>query len=160
MTTHNRALLANSDDGLLAVHGDIRNPHGIISRQDVWQLIDFSQPIGVLFVAVLHFIPPEDDPESSVAAFTSAMPPGSCLALSHITSDGTAPAVIATIHEAYRTATAPAVFRTGDQIGQFFYGLHLVEPGLADLSEWQTPAAAHEADPPALRFLAGIAAKP
>jgi S-adenosyl methyltransferase len=63
---------------------------------------------------------------------------GSHLALSHITSDGTPPEVIATIHDAYRTASAPAVFRTRDQILQFFDGLHLIEPGLADLSEWHT----------------------
>jgi hypothetical protein len=160
VTTHNRALLAKSDDGLLAVHGDIRDPHSILGRPDVWQFIDFSEPIGVLFVAVLHFIPPEDDPEASVAAFASTMASGSYLALSHITSDGTNPDVIATIHDAYRTATAPAVFRTRGQIHEFFKSLHLIEPGLADLFEWGAPGVGPRRPyPSALRFLAGIAAK-
>lgn len=157
VTTHNRALLARADDRLLAVHGDIRNPYSVLARDDIWRLIDFSQPVGVLLVAALHFIPPEDDPEASVAAFVRTMAPGSYLALSHITSDGTPPAVIATIHEAYRTATAPAVFRTRRQILEFFSGLNLIEPGLADLSEWHTSPC--EDAPAALRFLAGIATK-
>jgi hypothetical protein len=156
VTIHNRALLAK-DDKILALHGDIRHPHTFLGGDEIWQLIDFSQPIGVLFVAVLHFIPPEDDPEGSVATLVRNMVPGSYLALSHITSDGTAPEVIATIHDAYRTASAPAIFRTRHQIRQFFDGLQLIEPGLADLSEWHTSAIRRELGPSALRFLAGIA---
>jgi hypothetical protein len=159
VTTHNQALLAK-DDKILALHGDIRHPHTLLGRDDIWQLIDFSQPVGVLFVAVLHFIPPEDDPEATVAMFVRNMAPGSYLALSHITSDGTAPDVIATIHDAYRTASAPAIFRTREQILQFFNGLQLIEPGLADLTEWHTSPIRREIGPPALRFLAGIATKP
>lgn len=160
VTTHNQALLANADDQILALHGDIRNPHSILARDELWQLIDFSEPVGVLFAAVLHFIPPEDDPESSVGAFVQNMASGSCLALSHITSDGTAPGVIAAIHDAYRTASAPAVFRTRDQIRQFFNGLKLIESGLADLSDWRTLSGIRPSRPPALRFVAGIATKP
>jgi hypothetical protein len=158
VTNHNQALLAD-DDKILAFDGDIRQPHTILGREEIWQLIDFSQPVGVLFVAVLHFVPPEDDPESSVATFRDHMASGSSLALSHITSDGTAPDVIATIHDAYRTASAPAVFRSREQILQFFDGLQLIEPGLADLSQWHTSAVHGELAPPALRFLAGIATK-
>jgi hypothetical protein len=88
------------------------------------------------------------------------MAPGSYLALSHITSDGTAPEVVATIRGAYRTASSPAASRTREQIRQFFNGLHLIEPGLTDLSEWQTSTLHHELAPPALRFLAGIATQP
>jgi hypothetical protein len=158
VTAHNRALLAK-DDKILALHGDIRHPHSFLGGDEIWQLIDFSQPIGVLFVAVLHFIPPEDDPEASVATLVRNMAPGSYLALSHITSDGTTLKVIEAIHEAYRAASAPAVFRTRDQIRQFFDGLQLIEPGLADLSEWHVSASRREFGPPALRFVAGIATK-
>jgi len=159
VTAHNQALLAK-DDKILALPGDIRQPHSFLGRDEIWQLIDFTQPIGVLFVAVLHFIPPEDDPEASVATLVRNMVPGSYLAMSHITSDGTPPEVIATIRDAYRTASAPAVFRTREEIGQFFSDLKLIDPGLADLSEWQASAIGRELGPPALRFLAGIATKP
>jgi hypothetical protein len=158
VTAHNQALLAK-DGRILALHGDIRNPHSILGREEIFRFIDFSQPVGILFVAVLHFIPPEDDPEASVATFVRNMASGSYLALSHITSEDTAPNVIATIHDAYRTASAPAVFRTRDQVRQFFDGLQLIEPGLADLSAWPASGNRRSSAPPALRFLAGIATK-
>jgi S-adenosyl methyltransferase len=111
--------------------------------------------VGLLFVAVLHFIPPEDDPESSVRAFTKYLVPGSHLALSHITSDGTHPDVIAAVEDAYKTASAPAVFRTASQIRTFFDGLDLIPPGLADVTNWprRSPGTVQS---PALRFLAGV----
>jgi hypothetical protein len=159
VTAHNQALLAKADDRILALSGDIRDPHSILAREEVWHLIDFSQPIGVLFVAVLHFIPPEDDPESILRTFVTHMAPGSCLALSHIASDGTAPDVVATIRDAYRTASAPAVFRTREQILEFFSGMQIIPPGLAELSQWHASTTRHEPGLPTLRFLAGIAEK-
>ena len=135
VTRHNEALLANGQNGILAIEADIRRPHGILANEDFCDLIDFSRPVGVLFVAVLHFIPEKDDPQGSAAAFTRLMARGSYLAVSHITSDGTEPDVIATIHDAYRNASAPAIFRTSDQVRQFFNGLNLIDPGLVDVSD-------------------------
>ena len=154
VTAHNRALLAK-DEGIEAVHGDIREPYKIFGSPELQRLIDFGQPVGLLFVAVLHFIPPEDDPESSARTFTKYLVPGSYLAVSHITSDGTHPDVIAAVEDAYKTASAPAVFRTASQIRAFFDGLDLVPPGLADVTSWpgRSPGAARS---PALGFLAGI----
>jgi hypothetical protein len=86
---------------------------------------------------VLHFIPDEDDPESCVHAFTSHMVPGSFLAVSHISSDGISPAAMAAVHRAYRTASAPAVFRSREEIARFFIGVELVEPGLTNIAAWR-----------------------
>lgn len=154
VTAHNRALLAGSE-GIEAVHGDIREPYKIFASPELQRLIDFGQPTGLLFVAVLHFIPPEDDPESAVRVFTKYLVPGSYLAVSHITSDGTHPDVIAAVEDAYKTASAPAVFRTVGQIRMFFDGLDLIPPGLADVTNWpgRGPATAQS---PALQFLAGV----
>jgi len=80
---------------------------------------------------------------------------GSYLALSHITSDGTDPSVMATIQQAYSNASAPAIFRTKSEISMFFAGFELVPPSLADVTRW-TPHAMFTAQPPDLRFLAGL----
>jgi hypothetical protein len=98
---------------------------------------------------VLHFISAEDDPESTARTFCSYLVPGSFLAISHITSDGTVLAVMATIREAYRTVSAPAVFRSREEIAAFFAGLDLVHAGLVEVSAW----CASEGRPSALRFL-------
>ena len=66
VTSHNQALLADSPvAAITAIRGDIRCPGQIFAGQELWNAIDFTQPVGVLFVAVLHFIPAEDDPHGS-----------------------------------------------------------------------------------------------
>ena len=145
-----------TDDGTTAVvQADLRDPDSVLNAADVRRLIDFSQPVGVLFVAVLHFIPAEDDPYGSVRAFCAQMAPGSFLAVSHISSDGTAPAVMATIRDAYRTASAPAVFRSLAEIEGFFAGLEIAHPGIVEVSAWRARATRI----PALRILGGVGAK-
>jgi hypothetical protein len=155
VTAHNRALLAGRG-GIEAVHGDLREPYGIFASPELERLIDFTQPVGMLLVAVLHFIPPEDDPESAVRVFTKYLVPGSYLAQSHLCRDGTDPNVIAAIEDVYKTASAPAVFRTAGQIRAFFGCLDLIPPGLADVTAWpgRSPAPAQS---PALQVLAGVA---
>jgi hypothetical protein len=100
-------------------------------------------------------IPAEDDPLDSVRAFCAQLASGSFLAVSHITSDGTAPAVMTTIRDAYRTASAPAVFRNRAEIESFFTGLEVVHPGVVEVSAWR----ANNARPSALRFLGGVGRK-
>jgi len=158
VTVHNQALLANST-GIRAIGGDIRQPYGIFTSPELEQLIDFDQPVGILFVAVLHFIPDEDDPEAIIKTFTTNMAPGSYLALSHITSDGADPKVVATIQDAYAQASAPAIFRTRSQIRALFAELELEPPGLAEVTGWFPFAKSFSAQPPALGFLAGVGRK-
>jgi hypothetical protein len=158
VTTHNRALLGDDSGSVTILHGDIRCPGRIFNQDELWQAIDFRQPVGILFVAVLHFIPNEDDPESCVRAFTSHMAPGSFLAVSHVSSDDASPAVIAAIHRAYRKASAPAVFRNREEIAGFFTGLDLVEPGLVNTAAWRSS----DTEPPSpatLTVLCGVGRK-
>jgi hypothetical protein len=158
VTTHNLALLADESGSITVLHGDIRCPEKIFNQDALWQAIDFSRPVGILLVAVLHFIRDEDDPESCVRAFTSHMAPGSFLAVSHISSDGTSPTVMTAIRQAYQTASAPAVFRNREEIARFFTGLDLVEPGLMDITTWR--ASESELRPPtALAVLCGVGRK-
>jgi hypothetical protein len=155
---HNRALLPIKDGRVAAVQGDVRFPLDIVSDDALNRLIDFRQPVGVLFVAVLHFVTSEEDPYQAVAVFRERMAAGSYLAVSHITSEGTSPEVMSTIETAYKEASAPAVFRTRREIEAFFTGLDLLRPGLVQVSEWR--GSKRRANPPALCFLGGVGRKP
>jgi hypothetical protein len=159
VTVHNRALLESAGSGIIAVRGDVRYPLNILTNHSVREVIDLRRPVGVLFVAVLHFVTDDEDPHRVVAAFRDRMSPGSYIAISHITSDGTDPHVVATIQDAYRQASAPAVFRTRAGIERLFAGLRLVKPGIVEVSDWRRnkPAPEH---PPTLRFLGGVGRKP
>lgn len=158
VTAHNRALLATGD-GVSAIYGDICHPGTILGSPELAELIDFAQPTGVLFAAVLHFIADTGQPHDIVRAFTGRMAPGSCLAVSHITSDGSDPAAMAAIGEAYARASAPAVFRPEADIRAFFTGLELLDPGLIEVEWWSPDVALFCVRPSTVRFLAGIGRK-
>jgi len=151
--SHARALLA-TNDGVAATRGDIRTPQAILDDPVTRTLIDFTRPVGVLFVAVLHFLTDDDQPLEQVAAFRWRMADGSMLTVSHITSDGTPPKVQAAIQDVYAEASAPAVFRTRQEIESFFGGLDLVKPGLVDVGAWRS---LRRSPPAPLRFLGGVA---
>jgi S-adenosyl methyltransferase len=150
---HARALLA-TNDGVAAIQGDIRVPQAILDDPVTRALIDFTQPVGLLFVAVLHFLTEDDRPGEQVAAFRWRMANGSMLGVSHITSDGTPPDVQSTIQDIYAEASAPAVFRTRQQIETFFGSLDLVDPGLVEVGAWRS---LRQSPPAPLRFLGGVA---
>jgi hypothetical protein len=153
---HDQALLVDSAD-ITVVRGDIRQPREIMCDESVRGLIDFSRPVGVLFVAVLHFVTDEEYAHESVAVFRSSVPSGSYLVVSHITSDGSDPAVVRAIQDAYADATAPAVFQSIDGIGKFFDGFELLQPGLADVAEWRS---GRKPEPAEIRFFGGVGRKP
>ena len=160
VTVHNTALLASAGDGIAAIRGDIRYPLNIIGNHALRQIIDFKRPVGILLAAVLHFVIDEEDPYRAVAVFRDWVPPGSYVVISHITSDGTDQKVIATIQEAYRQASAPAVFRDRSQIDRFFADFELVEPGLVEVNDWRRRNSRKPPSRPALHFLGGVARKP
>ena len=149
---HVHACALLTGDGYTSiVLGDLREPEAIIAHPRVRELIDFSQPVAVLLVAILHFIKDDENPARIIAAFHDAMPPGSYLALSHGTADFHAEAAVSQATAVYDRATAPLVLRGHEQIGGFFGGFDLVEPGLVQVPLWRP-----ELKPPGSRELAKI----
>jgi hypothetical protein len=99
------------------------------------RLIDFDEPIAVLMFAVLHFIPDEQEPYRLVARYRDATVPGSCLAISHVTSEGR-PDFGAAMTQYERTAS-PVTERNADEVARFFDGYDLVPPGVVFTREWR-----------------------
>jgi hypothetical protein len=154
---HSRALLA--DGGSVAtIRGDLRRPEEILGDPAVRSLIDFSQPVAVLLVAIMHFIPDAADPAGIVATLRDALPEGSYLVLSHGTRDAR-DAAVAKGTEVYEQATAPLVLRTRDEIQRLFDGFDLTEPGLVWLPEWRPAHDVPMADPERSLILAGVGRK-
>ena len=158
VVAHNKVLLAATGT-VRVIQADIRQPETVLNDPSVREMIDFSQPVGLLMVAVLHFITDDEDPRRIVSAFTGELAPGSYLALSHISSDGTSPAAVATIRDAYASAAAPAVFRTAAQIRGFFDGLVWEPPGLIDVVDWFPYSKVFTARPPTVQVLGGLGSK-
>ena len=136
VTAHNRALRATMP-GVIAVHGDIRQPDDILADPDLLDVIDFAEPVAVLMVAVLHFVPPEENPAGIIEAFRDRMAPGSYLVLSHGVSDDTSARAVQKITAAYGASTAPVTPRTVAEVTAFFDGFDLAEPGVVDVTRWR-----------------------
>ena len=160
---HSQALLAGNDNAA-AVQADLRDVPLVLAAPQVRRLIDFSQPVGVLMVAVLHFVPDRDDPHGIVARYRDAVAPGSHLVISHAAAseDEQAPAGADAATAVYSRSVTEATLRTRAQVTGLFAGFELIEPGVVYVTQWHTDAAAGgQAEPPQrLAQLVGVGRKP
>jgi SAM-dependent methyltransferase len=131
-----RALLAG-DRNVVTAAGDLRQPHALLADAAVRQLIDFSQPVAVLIVAVLHFVADADRPHAAVRAVMDALPAGSYLVLTHSTPDDVPDDVTEAMKAVYSGASAQVTPRSSTDIARFFDGLELVSPGLVNVTRWR-----------------------
>jgi hypothetical protein len=146
---HNRALRSRRP-GVLTLLSDLRQPAGVLDNADVRKHLDFERPIGLLFVAVLHFIR-RDLAVEVVNHFRRALPAGSYVGISTACVDGMSPEVIHRLEQIYSQSPAPMVLRTTDQVEQLFEGLDLLAPGVTDVNQWRNDGA-----PLPVRILSGV----
>ena len=130
---HARAL--KTGDGTAVIHADLRDPDTILGHPETRRLIDFSQPLAILFVAVLHYVP-DPDAHDAVAAYASAAAPGSHLVLTHVTG-GTDPPASAVGRAVFARSANPVTPRTEERVLAFFDGLEILEPGLVPVQQWR-----------------------
>ncbi|EMF01259.1 SAM-dependent methyltransferase [Streptomyces mobaraensis] len=134
VATHAGAKLTNNGNASFLL-ADVREPERILAHPELRRMIDFDQPVALLLVAILHFIPDEEDPAGIVAALAEALPEGSCLVLSHGTTDFHSEAARAAA-DAYKNATASVTLRTYADIVPFFDGFELLDPGVVQVPLW------------------------
>jgi hypothetical protein len=146
---HARALLTPlSDVGTTSyIEADLRDPASILTDPALRDTLDLSQPVGLLLVAILHFIQDNDDPYDIVRQLLAPLPAGSFLALSHVGINLLSPDLAARFAEINRNAGIDMPQRNLDQITPFFDGLQIIEPGIVPIQRWPfDPGAAVSAD--------------
>jgi hypothetical protein len=126
--------LPTGDDNVCVFPADPRNPEQILAHARQSELIDLSQPVAILLVAVLHFI--GEDSYQIVDALKEAMAPGSYLVISHATPDDADDREVRDVQSVYDKASASLFMRRKDEIARFFDGMNLSEPGIVSVSEW------------------------
>lgn len=135
---HSRAILTGSPFADI-VQADLRDVTAIFDDSRVRRLLDLSQPIGVLMVAMLHFVTDDAGPANIVAQYRKMMPSGSYLAVSHATHEGR-PDVAGPHTELYRRAGAPLTMRSRREIETILNGFELVPPGVVFMPLWRPDA--------------------
>jgi hypothetical protein len=143
---HARALLTGTPEGMTEyIDADLRDIDQILESPQLRETLDLNQPVALLLIAIMHFVPDSANPYALAARLLDALPSGSYLALSHLTGDfdPTAWEAVAAI---YRKTGVDMRVRSRAEIERFFDGLELVEPGLVVLPHWRPDADA--ASPP------------
>jgi S-adenosyl methyltransferase len=139
---HARALLTSSEAGATDyIHADLRDTPAILTQAR--QLLDFTKPVAVTLLAILHAISDSDDPHAIVATLMDALPSGSYLAISHPTSDVLSREAKEGVTEILnQRAQQQFTTRGRDQVARFFDGMDLVAPGIVLVEEWRADPAA------------------
>jgi hypothetical protein len=134
---HARALLTSSREGATAyLDADFRDVGKILAGAS--QTLDFSQPVAIMLIAILHLIDDEADPHGTVAKLVDAVPSGSYLAISHLSSDIEASAARTEAHDRLRRLMhEKQTLRSREEVASFFTGLEMVGPGLVRIPEWR-----------------------
>jgi S-adenosyl methyltransferase len=154
---HARALLTSGPAGVTDyVDADLRDTDKILDAAAA--TLDFTRPVAITLMAIVHLIPDEDDPQAIIAKLIGAVPSGSYLAMSHIASDIETAALAAAGSRVSHFIRQKQTYRSEAQVLRFFDGLEMVEPGLTRIQEWR-PDSELEAKSPAALW-GGVGRKP
>jgi SAM-dependent methyltransferase len=136
VSTHAAALMAGPD--VVTLRADLREPQQVLDDTRVRDTLDFGQPVGIMFMCVLHCLWDKEDPWGVVGQFRDAVVPGSYLALSHMTREAHPEAAEGLFRMTQDLHwNTPLISRDRPGIARFFDGFTLVDPGLVSPAQWR-----------------------
>jgi SAM-dependent methyltransferase len=141
-----------------AIQGDLRKPDEILNHPEVQRLLDFSEPVAVLTVAVLHFIPDSEDPVGIIGRIGESVVSGSYLVLSHFAPDPKRRSEQEGAARMYERTPTPVLMRDAAQLTALLGPFEPVPPGVVVAAHWYPDPDADEAPQPTA--LVAVARKP
>jgi hypothetical protein len=136
---HSRAILAGNANADI-VQADLADVDSIMRDPRAMRLLDSDKPIGVLMVAMLHFVPDAAEPAKILERYREMMAPGSYLVISHATHEGR-PDQAGSHTALYQRTPTPMNMRSRAEVQSFFSGFDLVDPGVVFLPQWRPDSA-------------------
>ena len=138
MLAHARALLTSEPQGATGyLDADARDTDKILTAAA--ELLDFSEPVAVMLIAILQLVTDDDDPYQLVARLMAAVPSGSFLVITHVAGDmgRMTPGALEAAKRLSELLPQRVNPRSQAQVTMFFDGLELVEPGVVPVQEWR-----------------------
>ena len=132
---HSQLILADNPRAVI-LRADARRPKDILNADETRALLDFDQPIALLMLTLLHFIPESDNPHAILAEYRDAVVPGSYLVLTHLTADHH-PEQMNRFAALYQDSNNPVTLRTRSECADLFEGWELIGPGVGPMADWQ-----------------------
>jgi hypothetical protein len=154
---HARALLTSTPEGTTEyLDADLHDPGVILGRAR--KTLDFSQPIALMLVGVLHHVENTDEALQIVGRLKDSLPAGSYLVVNHATNAVYGQASDDAVAHWNQFGKPSITLRPVDEITRFFDGFELLEPGVVSCSRWRPGVA----DPDSVEVdeFAGVARKP
>lgn len=156
VVSHARALL-NEGEGLCA-QGDLADPEQVLGAVAGDGGLDLGRPVGLILLAVLHFVPASADPPGAVRTLVNALAPGSYVVMSHLTRDFDQARVSRSM-KVGDSVGIPVRAVTRDEFTGYFDGLDLLDPGVTLVSDWRRDAGGPRPEPSEINFYGGVARK-
>ncbi|MEU8342052.1 S-adenosyl methyltransferase [Actinomadura meyerae] len=155
--THAHALLTSTPEGATDyIEADVRDPESILERASA--TLDFSQPVAIMMLGILNFIPGEDEAQRVVDRLVAAVPSGSHLAIAHPSGEVDGEAAQQAVDMSNQAGVAQMRLRSKAELERFFTGLELLEPGVVSCSQWR-PVLSGEAPPKPVYQFCGLGRK-
>ena len=145
--SHARALLKSTPGGACAyLDADLHNTAGIVAGAA--ETLDFSRPVAVLLIAILHFVGDDTEARGVVRRLLAACAPGSYVAISHAASDIEPDRVAAMARTVSESLAEDLTPRDEAGVTSLFGSFGLIEPGVVPAPRWR-PDYRTEAEIPA-----------
>ena len=155
--SHARALLRSSRQGATAyLDADLRDPEAILAAAA--GTLDFTKPVAVMLIAVLHFIGDDAQAGAIVSQLMDACVPGSFVVISHVGGDIDAEQQTEMVRRLNESVAEKATMRDRGGVTRLFDGLELAEPGVVRVADWRPGSDLEAASPTGL--WGGVARKP
>ena len=159
--SHARALLTSSPEGRTAyLDADARDPEAILSSDELQSTLDLSQPVGLLFAGMLHFIQGDGAAKPIVDRLISPLAPESHLFITHVTNDFQPQAVIDAHEQMRRQGQSDFWMRDKDEVTELFDGLEILAPGVVPSIKWRPEPGQPNLDLRVVNTWAAVARKP
>jgi S-adenosyl methyltransferase len=155
-------LMLTGEENAAMVEADMRAPDTILEHPTTRRLLNLDEPVGLLFLLVMHWIPDDDDLAALAARYREVLAPGSHLAITHMTDDIQSDKIGAVAGIVRENRGAGQVFpRTRAQIATLFGDFELLPPGLVPTGTWRPAGIGDIAENPEMNELsfAGVARK-
>lgn len=133
--SHGRLLLADTPHATM-VAADLTTPGEVMNHPEITGLLDWDQPVAVLTLAVLHFVPELEVATAILEGYRTVMAPGSVLVFSHVTADHD-PNQAAQAVGVYQRSANPVHTRSHAELMTMLAAFDLTEPGLVDATAWR-----------------------
>ncbi|MFI1996244.1 SAM-dependent methyltransferase [Actinoplanes sp. NPDC020271] len=158
---HARALLTSAPEGQTAyIEADVRDPGSITGHPVLSDVLDLRQPVAIMLVAVLHFLPDSENVYSIVKTLIEAVPSGSYLALSHATNDFIPKAAAEVFASGRIPGTHDFTGRKRADFERLFDGLEIISPGVSLVSEWRSSDSEEIPPPQEVSVYGAVGVKP